>query len=150
MLTEIKKLNAEDVELAKELFLFFQVDDNVQHPVIPSDNYIHTLLSRHSFHVIIALQNGMVTGGLTAYELDMYKESVTEVFLYEIAVKPAYRKQGIGKRLIRFLKQSCAAKGIHEMYVGTEKNNLPAIKLYESTGGKEEKIAWFVYEEIAE
>lgn len=143
---EIKKLRAEDIQLAKDLFLFYQVDDEVENPVIPSDKYLYDILSRDTFHVIVAIQNGVVIGGLTAYELDMYKEETTEIFLYEIAVHPLYRRNGIAKELIESLKKTCAFKGIREMYVGTEMNNNPAKKLYEATGGKMEDIAWFVYE----
>jgi aminoglycoside 3-N-acetyltransferase I len=96
--------------------------------------------------VIVALNNGVVIGGLTAYELDMYKEETTEIFLYEIAVEPLYRRNGVAKELIESLKKVCVSKGIREMYVGTEKDNYPAIKLYKATGGKMEEIAWFVYD----
>lgn len=75
----------------------------------------------------------------------MYKEEVTEIFLYEIAVDPWYRRKGVAKALIKSLKKICVSKGIKEMYVGTEKDNENAIKLYKATGGKTEEIAWFVY-----
>lgn len=114
--------------------------------MIPSDKYLGDILSRDTFHVIVALSNGVVIGGLTAYELDMYKEGITEIFLYEIAVEPLYRRNGVAKELIESLKKVCVSKGIREMYVGTEKDNYPAIKLYKSTGGKVEEIAWFVYD----
>ena len=143
---EIKKLAAEDIRLAKDLFLFYQVDDEVDKPLIPSDKYLTDILSRDSFHVIVALNNGVVIGGLTAYELDMYKEETTEIFLYEIAVEPLCRKKGVAKELIESLKKVCVSKGIREMYVGTEKDNYPAIKLYKATGGEMEEITWFVYD----
>ena len=142
---EIKKLVAEDIQLAKDLFLFYQVDDEVDKPLIPSDKYLREILSRDTFHVIVALNNGVVIGGLTAYELDIYKEETTEFFLYEIAVEPLYRRNGVAKELIESLKKVCVSKDIREMYVGTEQDNYPAIKLYKSTGGKFEEIAWFVY-----
>lgn len=142
---EIKKLTAADIQLAKDLFIFYQLDDGVEEPLIPSDKYLFNLLSRDTFYVIAALKNGVVAGGLTAYELDMYKEEAPEIFLYEIAVDPLYRRNGIAKELIASLKEICASKGINEMYVGTEKDNSAAIKLYKSTGGKMDEIAWFVY-----
>jgi aminoglycoside 3-N-acetyltransferase I len=142
----VKKLGNEDIALARALFYFFQLDDGITDPITPSDKYIKTLLAKDNFHVVVALQNEMLIGGLTGYELEMYKEEIKEMFLYEIAVKNDYRKNGVAKALIEFLKQLCITKGIKEMYVGTSTNNNAAIKLYQSTGGQEDvNIAWFVY-----
>jgi aminoglycoside 3-N-acetyltransferase I len=142
----IKKLGAGGINLAKELFYFFQIDDDVANPVIPSDEYINILLLKDDFHIVVALQNETLIGGLTGYELEMYKEEINEMFLYEIAVMPDYRKNGVAKALIECLKKLCVTKGIKEMYVGTSVNNTVAMKLYKSTGGQaDEDIAWFVY-----
>ena len=143
----IQKLAAGDTDLSKELFYFFQTDDGVAEPIVPSDKYVNDLLVRDDFHVIVALQNDALIGGLTAYELEMYKEEINEMFLYEIAVKPGYRELGIAKALIGFLKTIGLAKGIKEMYVGTTSNNTAAMKLYKSTGGDAEAdVVWFVYQ----
>ena len=143
----IKKLNAGEADLAKKLFCFFQTDDGITDPVIPSDEYIKTLLARDDFHVIVALKNNGLVGGLTAYELEMYKAEIKEMFLYEIAVEIKYRKMGVAKALIEFLKDIAKNSGMREMYVGTSTNNNAAINLYKSTGGEVEAgIAWFVYQ----
>jgi aminoglycoside 3-N-acetyltransferase I len=143
----IQKLAPGDTDLAKKLFWFFQTDDDVAEPVIPSDIYINTLLLRDDFHVIVALQNGGLIGGVTAFELPMYKEEIKEMFLYEIAVEPGYRKMGVAKTLIGFLKTIGVTKGMKEMYVGTTNDNEAAMKLYKSSGGEEEaNVVWFVYQ----
>ncbi|HEY2582596.1 MAG TPA: GNAT family N-acetyltransferase, partial [Mucilaginibacter sp.] len=142
----IKQLNGCDIALARKLFYFFQVDDGIAEPIVPSDKYLSDLLSKDDFHVIVALQNDQLIGGLTGYELEMYKEEIKEMFLYEIAVVEEYRKKGVAKALIELLKQLCVAKRIKEMYVGTSVNNTAAMKLYKSTGGQaDDDIAWFVY-----
>jgi len=146
MFLNIKKIGVDNLVLAKQLFLFFQIDDGVENPTAASDEYLNNLLSRNDFHVVVAIENETVIGGLTAHELVMYKEETREIFLYEIAVEPLHRKKGIATALIEFLKEICAAKGITYMFVGTEADNAPAIRLYETTGGKYEDIAWFVYE----
>jgi aminoglycoside 3-N-acetyltransferase I len=143
----IQKLDPGDTDLAKGLFYFFQTDDGVAKPVIPSNKYIDALLLRDDFHVVVALQNDILIGGLTAYELTMYKEEIKEMFLYEIAVEPKYREMGVAKALIMFLKTIGVAKGMKEMYVGTTRNNTAAMKLYKSTGGEAEAdVVWFVYQ----
>ena len=143
----IKKITPAEIGLAKQLFWFFQVDDGISQPVVPSDAYLLEMLSKDDFHVIVALIDGKLAGGLTGYELPMYKRQVREMFLYEIAVKPEFRQKGIAKALIELLKQICKEKGIEEMYVGTSKPNKAAMALYTATGGEQEPdIAWFVYQ----
>jgi aminoglycoside 3-N-acetyltransferase I len=144
---KIQKLAPGDIDLAKQLFWFFQTDDGIAAPIIPTDKYINTLLLRDDFHVVVALQNDALIGGLTAYELDMYKAEIKEMFLYEIAVEPRHREKGVAKALIGFLKIIAVAKGMKEMYVGTTNNNHAAMKLYKSTGGQAEAdVVWFVYQ----
>lgn len=142
----IKRLEIEDTELFRQLSWFYQVDDEVAEPVVPSDEYLRKLLNKDDLHVLVAIVNKQLVGGLTAFELPMYKEEVNEIFLYEIAVEPLYRKMGVATVLIEELKNICRKKGVKEMYVGTATDNIPAMKLYKATGGvADEKIAWFVY-----
>jgi len=143
----IEKLGPGGLELAKELILFYQQDDGISYPVVPSDDYLRDLLSKEIFHILVALKDNALIGGATAYELDMYKKEVKEMFLYEIAVRPEYRGNGIGKALINGLKRICAERNIDEMYVGTTTSNRAAVKLYSSAGGEQvPDITWFVYQ----
>lgn len=140
-----KKLDTSETDLAKALILWFQQDDRVAQPIAPSDYYLRNLLVREDFHILVAMDGDKVIGGLTAYELPMYKEEVNEIFLYEIGVDEDYRMKNIATKLIEHLKQIALEKGIPEMYVGTELNNIPAQSLYKKTGGTFEQIAWYVY-----
>src|SRR5580765_5578071 len=100
---EIRKITLEEYSLAHDLFILFQVDDGIEKPDIPSDAYMKEILRKNGFHVIIALDNETIAGGLTAFELPMYKKPIMEMFLFEIGVMKKYRRQGIGKRLIEYL-----------------------------------------------
>lgn len=141
---EIRKLKPNEIELAKELILMFGFDD--KNSSLPSDAYVAEMLLRQDFHVIVALENEKLIGGLTAYEMKMFKRETTEMFLYEIEVAEDYRKKGIGKALIEFLKRICTGKGIVEMFVGTEKDNTAARHLYSATSGiADEDSVWFNY-----
>lgn len=141
---KIKKLNANEIETAKQLILMFGFDDENLSP--PSDEYVRKMLAEDNFHAIIALEDKKLIGGLTAYEMKMFKRETTEMFLYEIEVEEYYRRKGVGKALIEFLKEICIAKGIVEMFVGTEQDNFAARKLYSTTGGKaDEDSVWFNY-----
>lgn len=142
----IKKLSSENLDYAKQLIMFFQIDDGDENPTLPSDEYCSKMLEREDFHVIIALENDWVIGGLTAYEMNMYKLETTEMFLYEIGVEPAHRKKGVATALIEHLKKICLDKDIRIMFVGAMANNSPARKLYETTGGIGEEVIEFEYE----
>ncbi|MEP6903597.1 MAG: GNAT family N-acetyltransferase [Actinomycetota bacterium] len=141
---EIKKLNSNEIAFAKEIVKMFGFDD--ENYVLPPANYVAEMLSRNDYHVVIALENQQLIGGLTAYEMKMFKRETTEMFLYEIEVKESLRQRGVAKALIEFLKQICVEKGIVEMFVGAQKDNQAARKLYSTTGGKaDEDSVWSNY-----
>lgn len=143
---EIKKLDSSDVHLAEELILMFGFSEGSRHQIYSSTEYVRKMLAKDDFHVIVALENDKLVGGLTAYEMMMFKRETTEMFLYEIEVAEDFQRKGIGKALIEFLKKICEEKGIVEIFVGTEDDNFAARKLYSSTGGEaDEETVWFYY-----
>lgn len=142
----IKKLSEKDLPLAKQLLEWFQADDGIEHPVIPTDEYLNNLLSTDTFHMLAAMHNALFIGGLTAFEIPTYYRQGVEMFLYEIGVHGPYRQLGVATQLIETLKEICSVKAIPVIYVGTEMDNVPAKKLYTATGGELEEVAWFTYQ----
>ncbi len=142
----VKTLSWKDARTAKELFLWFQEDDEAENPTSASDEYLTKLLHRDDFHVIVSLKDNKVVGGLVAYELAGYKDEEAEMYLFEMGVDEAYQRQGIGTALIETLKEICREKGIEEMFVEAFADNTPAIKLYQKMGGKGVKVVEFTYE----
>jgi len=145
MTFEIKKLKPNDVFLANLLFMFFQIDDGIENPTYTSDEYMKNLLARTDFHILAAVDKNEVIGGLTAYELVKYKREETEMFLYEIGVAASHRRAGVASALIDRLKRICVEKNIKVMFVLAETKNLPAVKLYEKTGGSGFPVTEFDY-----
>lgn len=143
---KIAVLNSGDVKLAKSLFFSFQDDDEVENPTSPSDKYIEKVLSKEDFYVIVAITDGKVIGGLTAYELAAYKNEDAEMFLFELGVDEHHRRKGVATALIEKLKDVCRDKGIKEMFLDADEDNLSAIKLYEKTGGRAKKVVEFSYQ----
>lgn len=143
---QIKKLTKNEFKTAKDLFNSFQIDDGEDNPSSASDEYLKDLLARDDFHVLVAIVDEKVIGGLTAYELRKYKREETEMFLYEMGVDEPFRRMGIATALIDYLKTICKEKRIPEMFVDTWADNIPAKKLYEKTGGEAEEVIEFTYE----
>ena len=115
---------------------------------IGSETHLLKLLGNESFIALAALAENEVVGGLTAYELPMYYSDSSEIFLYDLAVKPEYQRMGVGKRLIERLKNYCAEQGIKEFFVMAHAEDEHAIEFYRATGGKSENVVNFLYETV--
>ena len=142
---QIKHLEKEDVSIFQKLIRLFQEVFEYSKPVIIEDLYLKTLLSKPDFIVYAAFHGNEIVGGLTAYVLPSYYAATSEIFIYDIAVKAAHQRTGIGKRLLKSLQEYCKEKGIQEIFVAANKEDLHALDFYRSTGGKAEKVVHFTY-----
>lgn len=55
-------------------------------------------------------------------------------YLYSLRVKPAFRRRGLGTRLIRAAEDALRQRGMDTASIGVEKNNPDALSLYERNG----------------
>jgi len=142
---EIRQLTKEDLPTFNSLInlfnMVFEEESN-----IGSETNLLRLLNNNHFIAIVALAENEVAGGLTAYELPMYYSDSSEIFLYDLAVKPEYQRMGIGKKLIQSLKEYCIKNGIKEFFVMAHEEDEHAIEFYHSTGGRGERVVNFLYE----
>lgn len=101
-----------------------------------SPEYLRCLLQSKEFIAFVALCKGQVIGGLTAYELRMFDEERSEIYLYDLAVMKSHRRKRVASRLIEALKDLAVARNAHAVYV--QSDNTPAdaaaIKLYRNFG----------------
>lgn len=141
----LQELGADGLSQARQLFEMWRREDNVSAPA-PSDETLLRLLARDDFHAVAALHDGEIIGGLTAYELVMYTEAATELFIYEVGVAAAHRRQGVGCALIEFARELCRTRGLSALYVPAMADDARAVAFYEATGLKRENVAWFVQE----
>jgi aminoglycoside 3-N-acetyltransferase I len=131
----IKKLLPSESDEFSQLVRLFTSESNARNDSYKTENHLESFLQNQKNHVVVASVNNTVIGGLTAYEIEMYKKETSEIFLFEIEVKEEYRQQGVGSLLIHKLKDICKQSSIQQIFVLTSRNNDSALKLYNSTGG---------------
>jgi aminoglycoside 3-N-acetyltransferase I len=108
----------------------------------PSADYLRRLLGGDSFIALAALKNGTVVGGIAAYTLRKFEQERSEIYIYDLAVSSAHRREGIATALIVELKKVAAQRGAYVIYVqaDTGVDDGPAIALYTKLGVREEVL----------
>jgi ribosomal protein S18 acetylase RimI-like enzyme len=82
-------------------------------------------------------------GFVFGYALPRRHGPPTILFVYELDVAEAHRRQGIAARLMSELAEIARARGIEDGFVLTEPDNDPANALYRSLGGERvETVMW--------
>jgi aminoglycoside 3-N-acetyltransferase I len=108
----------------------------------PSAAYLRGLLGSDYFIALVALKGGEVVGGIAAYELKKFEQECSEIYIYDLAVAAAHRREGIATALIAGLKKIAAARGAYVIFVqaDTGVEDAPAIALYSKLGTREDVL----------
>lgn len=106
----------------------------------PSAEYLERLLGSDHFIALTASRDGQVVGGLAAYELVKFEQQRSEIYIYDLAVAAAHRRQGIATALIQHLKRIAAARGAYVIFVQADIGDDPAIALYTKLGAREDVL----------
>jgi aminoglycoside 3-N-acetyltransferase I len=104
----------------------------------PSDTYLARLLAQEHVIALAALIEGAVVGGLVAYELEKFEQERREIYIYDLAVAEAHRRQGIASALIHRLREIATQSEAWIIYVQADYGDAPAIGLYEKLGVRED------------
>jgi len=135
------QLAGSDVEILKRLLEVFGEAFNeidTYQAAVPDDAYLGALLSKPHFIVIVALSDNKVVGGLAAYELEKFEQDRREIYIYDLAVSENHRRKGIARSLINELKGLAKLRKAYVIYVQADREDDPAIRLYESLGTRED------------
>ena len=108
----------------------------------PSEDYLRRLLSGDTFIALAAVKNNKVIGGIAAYELRKFEQERSEIYIYDLAVASAYRRQGIATALIGKLQEIAGDLGAYAIFVqaDTSIEDEPAIALYTKLGKREDVL----------
>ena len=139
----IRWLTAEDWALMAAMMTTFGAafDDRETYTAArPSQTYLQRLLASDYFIALAALKQGSVVGGIAAYELQKFEQERSEIYIYDLAVAAAYRREGIATALIQELKRVAAARAAAVIYVQADRDDAPAIALYTKLGIRTEVL----------
>jgi aminoglycoside 3-N-acetyltransferase I len=106
----------------------------------PGTPYLERLLGRDYLIALAASRDGEVVGGLAAYELQKFEQPRSEIYIYDLAVASAHRRQGIATALIHELKEIAASRGAYVIFVQADLGDDPAIALYTKLGAREDVL----------
>ena len=85
-----------------------------------------------------AFPTPIVVGGLVAYELDKFEQARREIYIYDLAVEAAHRRQGVAAALIENLRVHAHRRNAWVIYVQADYGDEPAIALYQKLGSRED------------
>lgn len=139
----VRALGREDVAAMRAmLFMFGQAFNEVPTYTAaqPDDPYLESLLSRDTFVAVAAFSGSTIVGGIAAYVLPKFEQPRAEMYIYDVAVDEAHRRQGVATAMIRELRRLAAARGIYVIFVQADQGDEPAIALYTKLGVREEVV----------
>ncbi|MGR2739691.1 AAC(3)-I family aminoglycoside N-acetyltransferase [Billgrantia sp. Q4P2] len=139
----IETLSPRDSRLMNELLTVFgeafnEVD--TYGAARPGRSYMERLLASDTFIALVARKGDEVVGGLAAYELHKFEQERSEIYIYDLAVAEAHRREGIATALIERLKAIAAQRGAYVVYVQADLGDTPAIELYSKLGVREDVL----------
>jgi ribosomal protein S18 acetylase RimI-like enzyme len=132
---QIQRLQDSDAATALIAIATLKITDDQLRRDLNLD-YLRRFLSKPENYLIVAQDDGQPVGYLVAYLLDRIDREQAMMLFYEISVAQTHHRRGVGAAMIRLLKICCREQGVMKMWVHTNKSNLAAMGLYESTGGE--------------
>jgi aminoglycoside 3-N-acetyltransferase I len=138
-----QQITASDLGLFHQLLEVFGEafdDPKTYRGAVPSEAYLRGLLAKPHVIALAAVSEGRVVGGLVAYVLDKFEQERSEVYIYDLAVADAHRRQGMATALIRLLQRLAKERGAYVIYVQADLVDEPAIRLYQSLGTREDVL----------
>jgi aminoglycoside 3-N-acetyltransferase I len=105
----------------------------------PDDTYLAAQLDNPTVIALVAENaDRAVIAGLVAYELPKLEQARSEIYIYDLAVAEAHRRQGVATALIAELQSIAYARGAWVIYVQADYGDDPAIALYTKLGIRED------------
>ena len=85
-------------------------------------------------HLAVAVEDGRVVGFVSAVHYIHPDKPRPELWINEVSVATTHRGRGLGTRLLRSLFAVARGLGCAEAWVGTDRENTAAMRLYAAAG----------------
>ena len=141
-MAQVRRLGPDDVAVARRAFTMMdEVFEADSEPL--SDRYLADLLSRADFWALAAHEADEVLGAITGHVLPMTRREASELFVYDLAVRPEAQRRGIATELVRTLVAQAAAGGIEVVFVPADDEDEHALAFYRAVGGRAAPVTMF-------
>lgn len=138
------RLHPGDEELARRLFAMMAEVFEEPHDRL-DDEYLTALLRRADFWAIAAVAGDQVVGGLTAHTLPMTRRACGELFIYDLAVRADWQRQGVGRQVVAATRDLAARAGVADVFVPAETEDVHALDFYRALGGEPTPVVMFTF-----
>jgi len=117
--------------------------DVFDEPVDPAR--LAAYLAEPGHHLMVAIHAGEIVAQVAAI-VHRHPDKATELYIDEVGVTPALQRRGIAREILDRMFEFGRSLGCEEAWLGTELDNFPARRLYESRGAGAEAFVMYVYE----
>jgi aminoglycoside 3-N-acetyltransferase I len=132
--------NLNSLSQLRELISVFSLAFEMEYSV--DDTYLENLLQNKDAIILGVLLENKVVGGLVAFEMTPI-HGAKELYIYDIAIHPEHQRQGLGKQLIKQLKDTAKSNGVKTIFVEAESEDEGAVAFYRALGGEEVAVHHF-------
>lgn len=140
---EVRILVPGDAALLRQMLSVFGVafnDMDAYTAKQPDNAYLEKLLGSDSFVAVAASVGERVVGGIAGYVMRKFEQVRSELYIYDLAVDEAFRRQGIATAMIEKLQEHADAHGIYALFVQADLSDDAAIALYTKLGSREDVL----------
>ena len=102
----------------------------------PEPEATRRFLAEPTHHLLFAFDPAGRPVGFVSGVETTHPDKGTDMFLYELSVDEAARRQGTGRGLVEALAAFAEARGCYGMWVLTDDDNVAARKTYERAGAR--------------
>lgn len=128
-------VNLQRLQMVADFPRLARVADGVFDDPIDSDA-ARAFLADPRHHLVVALDGEVVVGFVSAVHYAHPDKPRPELWINEVGVAPTHQGQGIGKAMLREMLALAKELGCSLAWVLTERDNLPAMRLYAAAGGQ--------------
>jgi aminoglycoside 3-N-acetyltransferase I len=116
MRVEHKRLTRGDRELARRL-VSTMAEASGGKAFTQSEEQLDRMLRQSDLWALAACLDDYPIGGILACTLRVSGATSSDIFIYDIAVREGYRRQGVGRRLVQDLQRRAGALGARALFV---------------------------------